>query len=634
MKRKLIAILSADVKGYSRLMSLDEEGTIGRLSAYKQFMADLIRQKGGRVVDDPGDNLLAEFISVVDAVQCAVEIQKEFKVRNAGLPENRGMVFRIGVNLGDVVEKGERIFGEGVNIVARLEKLAEPGGVCLSGIAYDQVKDRLPLEFKSLGLQKIKNMTEPVRVYQVLMEPWDLKKKKGPTIETKNKKAFVLGILAVFLVAVIAVAVWRTTNRSMPPQIEAASKEKMAYPLPDKPSIAVLPFINLSGDPQQEFFSEGITEDIITALSKIRELFVIARGSTFTYKGKAVKVKQVSEELGIRYVLGGSVQRSGDRVRISAQLTDALSGHHLWSERFDRDLEDLFALQDEVTFKILTALQVKLTEGEQGSIFKEKFFRGKQGLESYLKMWEGVHYLLLMSNEGNTKCRQIAEEMVTKWPENPWGYDLLAWTHYMELIYGSNKSPRESLGKALELIQKTLAIDDSNSNAHGLLSQIYCFLREFDKAIAEGERAVALDPNGEWVQFFYANTLRYAGRSKEAIPVYQKAIRLNPLGSCFSSQSLGDAYWATGHLEEAESANKQALRQCPDNLFAHVGQVGIYMEMGREKDARAEAAEVLRINPKFSVDNFARGILAHHKDKGPQSAVVKNMGYLRKAGLK
>ena len=279
--------------------------------------------------------------------------------------------------------------------------------------------------------------------------------------------------------------------------VEVASKEKMAFPLPDKPSIAVLPFVNMSGDPKQEFFSDGITEDIITALSKIPKLFVIARNSTFTYKGKPVKVKQVSEELGVRYVLEGSVQKSGDRVRITAQLIDALSGHHLWAERYDRDLEDLFALQDEVTLKILMAMQVKLTEGET-SLTKtsEKYFRGKQGLDCYLKVFEADYYLQMASIEGNNMARRIAEEIVTKWPENPWGYLLLGWVYWLDLYFGSTKSPQESLEKAMELAQKALAIDDSFSAAHGLLSSIYSQKREHDKAIAEGERAVALDPNG------------------------------------------------------------------------------------------------------------------------------------------
>ena len=326
-----------------------------------------------------------------------------------------------------------------------------------------------------------------------------------------------------------AVVLYQFVLRPSSPKMEAASKEKMAFPLPDKPSIAVLPFVNMSGDPKQEFFSDGITEDIITALSKIPRLFVIARNSTFTYKGKPVKVKQVSEELGVRYVLEGSVQKSGDRVRITAQLIDALNGHHLWAERYERDLKDLFALQDEVTTKVLTAMRVKLTEGEQAVAY-EKHFRGKQGLECYLKVMEWLNYLELCSIEGNNAARRIAEELVAKWPENPWSYISWVGSTWVDLMLGSTKSPKESFEKAMELVQKALAMDDSISNAHSLLSALYLIIREHDKAIAEGERAVALDPGGAVAHESYAWSLLCAGRSEEAIPMSQKAIRLNPYG--------------------------------------------------------------------------------------------------------
>ena len=368
IRRKLTAILSADVKGYSRLMGEDEVGTIHTLNAYKEAMTNLIQQHHGRVVDATGDNLLAEFASVVEAVQCAVEIQKELKTRNADLPENRRMEFRIGVNLGDVVEEKDKIFGDGVNIAARLESLSQPGSICISGTAYDQVKNKLTLGYAYHGKQTVKNVSEPIRVYQVLMEPKALSamsrwKRVGLNYWKRIHPVFKV------LIALLAVAnvVWQFYPHLRPsrPPVEEVSKEKMALSLPDKPSIAVLPFVNMSGDPKQEFFSDGITEDIITALSKVPMLFVIARNSTFTYKGKPVKVKQISEELGVQYVLEGSVQTSANRVRITAQLIDALTGHHIWAERYDRDLKDIFALQDEVTSNILKAMQVKITEGEQ-----------------------------------------------------------------------------------------------------------------------------------------------------------------------------------------------------------------------------------------------------------------------------
>jgi adenylate cyclase len=344
VKRKLVAILSADVKGYSRLMGEDEEATVRTLNVYKEVMANLIQQHHGRVVDAPGDNVLAEFASVVDAVRCAVMIQKELKARNAELPENRRMEFRIGVNLGDVIEDGEQILGDGVNIAARLESLSEAGGICISGTAFDHVRNKLDLGYEYLGEQTVKNIALPVRVYRVLMEPEAAGKVIGEKkAKPKQWQRPALYFAITLIVVVAAIAIWKLYVRPTPP-LEVASKEKMAFPLPDVPSIAVLPFVNMSEDPKQEFLCDGMTEAIITALSKVPRMLVIARNSTFTYKGKPVKVKQVSEDLGVRYVLEGSLQRSGDRLRINAQLIDALTGNHLWAERYDRDLKDIFAL--------------------------------------------------------------------------------------------------------------------------------------------------------------------------------------------------------------------------------------------------------------------------------------------------
>src|SRR6266849_134268 len=325
IERKLAAILSADVKGYSRLMGEDEVATIRTLTTYREVMSTFIRRYRGRVVDSPGDNLLAEFASVVDAVQCAVETQRELTARNADLPPERKMEFRIGINLGDVIVEGERIYGDGVNLAARLEGLAEAGGICISGIVYDQVETKLNslnLGYKYLGEQTVKNIAKPVPVYRVQMEPGQ--------------------------------------------SSSSASREKIpTLALPDKPSIAVLPFANMSGDPEQEYFSDGITEDLITDLSKLSGLFVIARNSVFTYKGTAVDVGEVSRRLGVRYVVEGSVRKAGNRVRINAQLVDATTGGHLWAERYDRELQDMFALQDEVKQKIVFALKIQLLPEER-----------------------------------------------------------------------------------------------------------------------------------------------------------------------------------------------------------------------------------------------------------------------------
>jgi TolB-like protein len=400
-------------------MGTDEEATLRTLQEYKEVMASSIQHHRGRIVGTAGDSVLAEFASVVDAVQCAVEIQQVLRAKNDLLPEDRRMDFRMGINLGDVIEEGDTIYGDGVNIAARLEGMAEAGGICISESAYQQIKNKLPLRYDYLGEHEVKNIAEPVRVYRAQVEPEaassKLSRQKKPVGKRLSKAA--LAIIAV-VVIVGAVILYQFVLRPSHPKMEVASKEKMAFPLPDKPSIAVLPFVNMSEDPKQEFLCDGITESIITALSRVPRLFVIARDSTFTYKGKPVKVKQVSEELGVQYVLEGSVQRSGDRVRITAQLIDALTGNHLWAESYDRDLKDIFALQDEITMKVLTATAGKLTREDQ-ILSAGKYFKGKQGLDCYLKIMEGEKYRAGFNIEDNRMARRIAEEAIALCPEKP-----------------------------------------------------------------------------------------------------------------------------------------------------------------------------------------------------------------------
>ncbi len=626
-KRKLTAILSADVKGYGRLMGEDEVATVGTLTAYREMMAALIRQHRGRVVDSPGDNLLAEFNSVVDAVRCAVEIQEELKARNAELPENRKMEFRIGINLGDVIEEGDRIYGDGVIIAARLEGLAEAGGICISGSAYEQIENKLALGYKYLGQHSVKNIVKPIRVYRVLMEPGAV-----TTGVSREKRArprrwhrAALAVVAILILGAAAVAIWHFYLRSAPTPMEVASVEKMAFPLPDKPSIAVMPFVNMSEDPKQEYFSDGITEEIITGLAKIPCLFVIARDSTFTYKGKPVKVQQVGRELGVRYVLEGSVRKAANRVRISAQLIDAKTGYHLWAERYDRDLKDIFALQDGITMKILIAVQVKLTEGQQARLFG----KDTDNIEAYLKLLQGREYSNRFNRESNVLARQMYEEAIALDPEYAMAYLNLSATHLMDLLYGSSRSPKRSLGRAEELVQKALALDDSLAEAYSFLGRIYLTKRQHEKAIAEGERALALAPNSAFVHAALAFSLYYAGRPEEAIVLYKKAIRLNPIPRTWYLCSLGTAYRLTGRYEEAISAYKKALRRAPDSLFAHLGLASAYNLLGREEEARAEAEEVLRIDPKFSLDHLAKSLF--YKNQADTELVIDS---LRKAGLK
>jgi adenylate cyclase len=580
-KRKLTAILSADVKGYSRLMEDDEEATVATLTAYRQVIAGIVKKHEGRVVDSPGDNVLAEFTSVVEAMRGAVEIQEELRARNSELPDHRRMEFRIGINLGDVIEEEGRIYGDGVNIAARVESLADAGGICLSESAYQQVKNKLSLAIEFLGEHDVKNISDPVPVYRLVMEPG-------------------------------------TTD-------VGAGGEKQSLPLPDKPSIAVLPFTNISGDPKQEYLSDGITEQIITGLSKVPYLFVIARNSTFTYKGRAVKVSQVSRELGVRYVLEGSVQRSGERIRITAQLIDATTGHHLWAERYDRELKDIFAIQDEITMKIMGELQVKLTSGEQARLS----FNDTDNFEALLRYLQGAEQLDRNNQGAIALARQMFEEAIALDAEYATAYSALGYTHMLDVYLGSSKSPRESLERGIELAQKATALDDSNSHSHSLLGYLYTLMRQHDKAIVAAELAVTLAPNSAEAHMSLARALLFAGRPEEAILFFEKAIRLNPFPPPNDLQGLCAGYRQAGRYEEAITACKKALHLEPTNLLAHLLLAASYSSSGHEEEAREEAAEVRRINPKFSLEYWAR-ILPYKN----QEDTDRLIDALRQAGLK
>jgi adenylate cyclase len=619
-KRKITAIMSSDVVGYSRLMGDDEATTVKTLEAYKSVMSALIDQHHGRVIDSPGDNMLSEFASVVDAVQCAVAIQKELNSRNAELPENRKMRFRIGINLGDVIQEEDRIYGDGVNIAARLEALADPGGICVSKTAFDHIETKLPLGYEFLGEQEVKNIAKPVGAYRVLMEPrvtvvGSVQEKKSAS---SHQKKITIGA-ALFLAVALVAGIWQFYMRR--PSVEPASVEKMAYPLPEKPSIAVLPFVNISGDPEQDYFSDGLTEEIITALSKVPKLFVIARNSVFFYKGKPIKVNQVAEELGVRYVLEGSIRKAGDNIRITAQLVDALSGHHLWAERYDRNLNDIFAVQDNLTKNIITSMQVKLTEGEQIRLLS----KGTENLQAYLKLLQAHEKWLLMNNESNILARKLAEETIALDPDYANAYGMLAATYIMDVHLGSSKSPKDSLDQAIALNKKSLALNESYANAHGQLGILYAMTRQYNKSVAEAERGVELDPNSAIAHDLLGMCLSYAGRHDEAIPMYKKAIRLEPLAAGKYYRDLGKSYLFMGHCNEAIAACEEALRRTSNHLFAHLIATAAYSMCGKEETAQETAAEVLRIAPKFSVDHFSKRLF--YKNQADVDRYIPGSGH-------
>jgi adenylate cyclase len=589
LKRKLSAILSADVKGYSRLMGEDEEWTVRTLDTFKGVMNNIIPQHRGRVVDSTGDNLLAEFASIVDAVQAAVEIQQVLRAKNSLLPENRRMQLRIGINLGDVIEEGERIFGDGVNIAARLEGLAEAGGICVSGSAFEQIENKLPLHYDYLGEHEVKNITRPVRVYRALIDNGAVKE-----MGARSK----------------------------------ADPQKMAFPLPDKPSIAVLPFENMSNDKEQEYFADGLTEEIINGLSKVEHVFVIARSSTFTYKNKPVKVQQVAEEMGVRYVLEGSVRKTGDTVRITAQLVDALNGRHIFSERYDRDFKDILTVQDEITMKILTALQVVLTKGEAFQLLE----KGTKNLEAYLKVLKAMQLKAQFNKEAVAIARRYAEEAIALDPAYAGGYSTLAGVIINETYVGAAKTPHaEAMQEALVMAEKAVNLEPSSSNSHEMLSLVYAFSQNPEKALSEAEKAVALSPSSAYAYHCMGAALMVAERFHEAIPIFQKSLRLSPIPHTSGVLGmLGTSYRFIGQYEDAIATYKRMSTLYPDNLYSHAMLASTYATVGRDEEAHAEAAEVLKIDPHFSSERFVNAFLVKRNKK----LLDETLNDLRKAGLK
>ena len=557
-KRKLTAILSADVAGYSRLMGEDEGTTVRTLRTYQETITNLIQKHHGRVIDAPGDNLLSEFASVVDAVESAVKIQKKLKSKNSELPDNLRMEFRIGINLGDVIEEDDRIYGDGVNIAARLESMAASGGICISGPTFDQVETKLDLNFEYLGEHVLKNIKKPIRVYQVKME--------GDATGVKTSKDL---------------------------------------KLPEMPSIAVLPFANMSMDPEQEYFCDGITEEIITGLATVPHLFVIARNSSFTYKGKHVKVQQVSEELGVKYVLEGSVRKSSNQIRITAQLVNAKTGDHLWAERYDRELSDIFALQDEITMKIVIALQVKLTVGEQARLWAKK----TDNLDAFLKYLAARSLYAHGKIDNYALVRQIAQEAIDFDEMYSDPYVLMAWTHWYDAKQGSSESRKESFRKAKLIAQKAQELDDSHPDVHILLGFIYLYQMQHEEAISEGEKAIILSPNNAEAHMIMAHILRFAGVFYKATAMIEKALRLEPYYPSFYLSELAMCYYYLDRFEESITRAKEFLNiaesRGDDELlyFGHCIIAMNYIRLGRPKDARMEGEEVMRLFPRYSLFN-------------------------------
>ena len=620
---KLAAILYADVEGYSRLTGADEAGTHRTLSSYLDLFSETVKAHRGEVKHYAGDAVLADFTTVSDALNCAIAVQQSIKQKNEAVPEEKRVQFRIGVNLGEVIVDRGEVYGNGVNVAARLEALAEPGGICISGAARDAVGNKLPLAYDYLGEQTVKNIAEPVRAYRVVAEGRSV---AASSVRPKRKRLISMragvGAAATAVVLIAMVGIYSYRHAASP--VKAIAASAAALLLPDKPSIAVLPFVNISGDPEQEYFSDGMTEDVITSLSKRSGLFVIARNSVFTYKGRAVRPEQVSRELGVRYVLEGSVRKAENLVRITAQLIDATTGYHLWAEHYDGELKDIFALQDGITQKIVAALGPKLTAGEQS-------LRGRpetNSIEAYDLVLRGISMIHQYTKESILTARQMFEQAIALDPNYARAYARMAWTYFNEWVWQWTKGSGAQ-DRAIETAKKAVAVDSSSSEAHLTLGWNLLWKKQHDLGIAELERAVSLDPNFSEAYAHLGDGLNFAGRPDEAIGFIKKAMRLDPNYATWVVFFLGESYWGLRRYDEAIAAFQEAIRRGPGFLRAHAMLAAVYAELGREKEARAEAAEVLRIDPRYSV-NWWRDVLPY-KNEADLDRFVSGQ---RKAGLK
>ncbi|MDP6805731.1 MAG: adenylate/guanylate cyclase domain-containing protein [Rhodospirillales bacterium] len=554
VQRRLAAILAADVVGYSRLMGEDEEGTLAALTAHRaELIEPCIAEHRGRLVKTTGDGLLAEFASAVDAVRCAVAYQDGMRDRNAEVPNDRRIEFRIGVNLGDVMVQDDDVFGDGVNVAARLEGLAEPGRIVVSGKVHDEVRGKVEAAFNDLGPQRVKNIAEPVPAFGVRLDAGGAAPAHDPA-------------------------------------------------LPDRPSIAVLAFDNMSGDAEQEYFSDGIAEDIITDISKISGLFVIARNSSFAYKGETVDVKRVARELGVKFVLEGSVRKAANRVRITAQLIDGSSGGHLWAERYDRVLEDIFAIQDEITRNIVAALKVELDLDERQRIGGP----ATTSIEAYDLALRARELLLRHNRKDNVEATKLFERSIELDPDFITAHAELALVLYTAYLNGWNDDTEATLQRGRRLASRAVELDPSDPQGHWALAYGRLWTRDLAGAIEAIERAAALGPNYAEAYASRGYILSYASRPADAIESLEKSMRLDPQHPRIWLHFLAHAYFIAADYDEAAALLERRIRLQPETDISRVLLASCYGHLGRPRDAGDQWAEVLQINPGYSVERKAR----------------------------
>jgi adenylate cyclase len=583
VSRKLVAVFAADVEGYSRLMGADEVGTLKGLTERRAILDRLIGEHGGRIANTAGDSVLAEFGSAVDAIECAVEAQTAFAEANSSVAPDRRINFRIGVHIGEVMVQAGDLFGDGVNIAARLQSIAKPGSVCISGATYDQVRKALPVTFVDLGVQQVKNIHEPIRAYQV-----------GATSEAREAAPALV--------------------------VEAESPP----PLPDKPSIAVLPFQNMSGDPEQEYFADGMVEEIITALSRFKWLFVIARNSSFTFTGKGVDVKEVGRRLGVRYVLEGSVRKAAGKVRITGQLIDAVTGAHIWVDRFERDLTDVFALQDEVTVAVVSAIQPKLLQTEIAIAAR----RRPENLTAYDFFLRAMQQYYLTTREGVAETLRLAHRALELDPRFGLVAAMAGMCHMRNVYWGFTADPQFDRKEAVRLLRLALSLDDGDPETLARAAIISAYMvGDSESEIEIADRAVALNPNSFTAWNGRGHVYRIAGRPEEALRNFERAMRVSPVDPrlFLTFGGIAQALIELRRFDEAITAGKKALRQNPSYSLAYRFLASAFAHLGRDTEAREAAARVLETDPAFTISELIA--------RGGQSNTMLTIEGLRKAAL-
>jgi len=621
IQRKLKVIFSADVQGYSRLMGDDDEHTVETITAYRETIARLIEKHHGKVVDAPGDNILAMFDSSLSAIRSAIEIQEKLKAKNKKLPENRRMNFRIGINLGDILHKDDRIYGDGVNIAARIESIADPGGICISRGVYEQIDGKLDIGFADLGSHQVKNIKKPVNIYKVLVDSPDPNTMDGAPKAKTPIRLWIIGIVVTVTILTGGLGIW---YQQLKPSFEPASIDRMAYPLPDKPSIAVLPFENYSDDTKLDFFASGLTEDLTASLSKEPDLFVISRSSTASYKGKPIDIKRVAEEQGVQYVLEGSVQKAEDKLRITVQLIDAVKGRHLWAERFDRQAKDIFALQDEVVKNVFVELQVELTQGAVARFAS----KGTNSLEAWLLRVEGTGEFLKFTREGMIRARELYGAANKADPNWSRPIAVLASIDWYEAKNGWSASREKSIKSGMELAERAIQMDPKDPLGYQALGNLYRLNGQAGRAIEMRRKAAELAPNDYLAVAGLATVLKDFGEDQEAVKLFERAMRLSPKHPWHVSYAYAVTLYLVGRKEEAVQAFKKTIDLNPTHVLPLAFLAAVYVDLGRSGEAKATANHVMQLDPNFSATQLIKSHTFHDPEKDAQ---FRNL--MHRAGL-